>query len=282
MNTINKKQTEHTSTYKIQTFYKERSNISVQKRTDFLSNEAPLQIMLKKNSLDVKSYHFVVTMRTPGSDKEFVTGLLFNEGIIQSSEDIVQIDIKNKIVEVLLAEANPINLKTLERNVLSTSSCGVCSKTNLKDVNTDTIYLPYMSRLTLDSNLLFGIQNKITDQEGLFDLTGSMHSAVLLDKNLNVLKKYEDVGRHNALDKLIGYSVQENLMPLSQHVLVLSGRISFELVQKASKAGISIVIAKGAPTSLAIDEAYAQSICLIGFMKNNSYNVYCGFDRIKT
>lgn len=268
-------------TYKIKTFSKDTpSTHSYSEKLDFISEEVPLQISLRKNANSSKSQNFVLSMRTPGNDEEFVYGFLFTEGIIKEAKEIVQITHFENKVDVLLSDDNYYTLNSVTRNFFTSSSCGVCSKTQLSDLETETNYLPYSSKIKVDAKNLFGIQQKIFDEKGIFEKTGGIHSAVLLDSSLQFIGRMEDVGRHNALDKLIGKALMENRFPLSDNILLLSGRISFELVQKAAKAGIPIIIAKGAPTSLAIEEAYAQSLSLVGFCKNKTFNVYCGFDRI--
>ncbi len=267
--------------YKIKAYklIQDESTFSTEKE-DFISEESALQISLKKGLNSSLSQNFVISMRTPGNDIEFTYGFLFTEGIIQSKDDIEEINTEENKIIVSLSQGNSYQLNSIDRNFFTSSSCGVCSKTNLSDIDLETNYLPYHSTLKIESKKLFGIQEKIFDKEGLFELTGGIHSAVLLDMDLNILERMEDVGRHNALDKLIGLFLMKDNFPLSNHIVLLSGRVSFELVQKTSKAGIPIIIAKGAPTSLAIDEAYAQNISLIGFCKDRSYNLYCGFDRI--
>ena len=268
-------------TFTIKTFSKEDDNIfTITEKQDFISEELPLQISLKKNASATKSQNFVISMRTPGNDIEFVYGFLFTEGIIQDANEIVHIEQFENKIEVLLSENNYYTLDSVQRNFFTSSSCGVCSKTQLSDIESETNYLPFASKLRVDAKNLFGIQEKIFEGTGMFEKTGGIHSAVLLNSELQFVERMEDVGRHNALDKLIGSALLNNNFPLSEHIVLLSGRISFELVQKTSKAGIPLIIAKGAPTSLAIEEAYAQSISLVGFCKNNTYNVYCDFDRI--
>lgn len=268
--------------FKVKTYVKSEAEntFEVNEKEDFISQESPLQISLRKSQQSELSENVVITMRTPGQDTALALGFLLSEGIISSYNEIVSIKVNENKIDILLAEASSYDLKSVERNFFASSSCGVCSKTNLGDIQKDSHYLPFSSNLRVQAPKLFGIQKKIMEQEGMFSKTGSMHSAALLDSELNFIGKWEDVGRHNALDKLIGHSLMNDSFPLSENVLLLSGRISFELVQKASMAGIPFIIAKGAPSSLAIEEAYAQSMCLVGFAKNRSFNVYCGFERI--
>ena len=247
---------------------------------DYISEELPLQIALSKQGSATKARNHVITMRTPGQDLELAYGFLLSEGIINSRSEILEVDCQPDKLIILLAEATTYDLSTAQRNIFTSSSCGVCSKTSLGDVYKESHYLPYSSTLKIKARELYGIQNLFRKEEGIFDKTGSLHSAILLNSELSYIGKWEDVGRHNAMDKLIGSSVLTNNFPLTNHVALLSGRISFELVQKAAMAGIPMIIAKGAPTSLAIEEAYAQSICLVGFSKDRSFNVYSGFERI--
>ena len=248
--------------------------------TDYISEELPLQIALSKQGTGTKAKNHVITMRTPGQDLELAYGFLLTEGIINSKSEILKVETHSDRLIILLAEATTYDLTVAQRNVFTSSSCGVCSKTSLGDVYKESHYLPYSSTLKINAQKLYGIQNISRKEEGIFDKTGSLHSAVLLNKDLKYLGKWEDVGRHNAMDKLVGSSMITGNFPLTDQVALLSGRISFELVQKAAMAGIPMIIAKGAPTSLAIEEAYAQSICLVGFSKDKSFNVYSGFERI--
>lgn len=268
--------------YQIKSFKKDKTNecITSKVKDDFISDEVPLQIALKKSSEGQLTQNLVITMRTPGSDIELCIGFLFTEGIIKSYDEIISVKQQDNKLEVLLAEANSYTLHSVERNFFTSSSCGICSKSSLKDIEKETSYLPFTSTLKLNAKDIFGIQNRLHKNKGIFESTGSLHASVLLDNNLNIVNKWEDIGRHNSLDKLIGHSAIKGDLPLTNSVLLLSGRISFELVQKAAMAGVGIIIAKGAPSSLAIEEAYAQSMSLIGFTKDLSYNVYCGFERI--
>ncbi len=269
-------------TFEIKTYKKkDKNHFSSTSIIDFVSEEKALQIVLRKNENSLKSQNFVVSMRTPGNDEAFVFGFLFTEGIIKDKNEVLEIKNKDNRIEVLLSQENDYTLNSVTRNFFTSSSCGVCSKKNLTDLESETNYLPYSSTLKIEAKKIFGIQEIIFQEKGIFEKTGGMHSAVLLNDSLEFIERMEDVGRHNALDKLIGSAFMKDHFPLTNSIALLSGRISFELVQKSAKAGIPIIIAKGAPTSLAIEEAYAQSICLIGFCKDKSYNVYCGSNRIK-
>lgn len=248
--------------------------------------EEPLQINLlwfNTHKSDYQHDELAVIMRTPGNDIELIIGFLFSEGVIKSHADILSIAIPsdsktNNIVEVELAKNIVLDWTTLARSFTSQSSCGVCGKTSIKSLalksqkimNTDTHWLGVSS--------IPQYCQALTKQQHLFSSTGGVHGAGLIN-NKQWLAVHEDIGRHNAVDKIIGDVVHNNYA-LTQAVLLLTGRISFELMQKAVMAGIPVVIAVGAPSSLAIAVAQQFDITLIGFTKNKQFNVYHGDYRI--
>ena len=250
---------------------------------DMLAVEEPLEIRMvsgPQGSRQVKTVS--ITMRTPGNDDELATGFLFTEGIISKSEEIQSIRSKeNNVIYIELVENATPSLKTLDRHFYTTSSCGVCGKTSLDAVKMKSIYTPGESKLVVPSSFLNTLQQKLQGHQKVFDITGGLHASALFDGNGELIIVREDVGRHNALDKVIGASLLNNKLPLDNHVLLLSGRISFELVQKAFMAGIPIVAAIGAPSTLAVTMAEECGMTLVGFLRDNRFTVYAGKQRIE-
>lgn len=251
-------------------------------REDALAVEEPMQIRLGAENL-------TVTMRTPGSDIDLVHGFLLAEGIIAGREDIREVrycpgadatgENSYNVLEVLLAEpAAPQDWR--RRNFLASSACGVCGTTSIDEVTRTSAHDPGSDPVTVDHTVLLGLPEKLREQQRIFAATGGVHAAGLFTADGRALAVREDVGRHNAVDKVIGWAVQEDLLPLTGTVLMLSGRASFELVQKASMAGIAVIAAVSAPSSLAVDLAEQSGITLVGFMRGASLNVYTRPDRI--
>jgi len=248
---------------------------------DVLAVEEPLEIRLAGPS----SRPVSITMRTPGNDAELAAGFLFTEGIISGNEDIVSITpspIGDNTITVELNPAKVPDLKGLERNFYTTSSCGVCGKASIDAVRIASKYQVRENRFTISPSLLQSLPDKLRSSQKVFDATGALHASGLFDLAGNLLLLREDVGRHNALDKVIGARVLENKIPLRDTILLLSGRISFELVQKASIAGIPIVAAIGAPSTLAVEVAKESGITLVGFLRESRYTIYAGEERIKS
>ena len=250
---------------------------------DMLAVEEPLEIRIvsgPQGSRQVKTVS--ITMRTPGNDDELAAGFLFTEGIITKSEEIQSIGSKeNNVISIELDENAAPSLKTLDRHFYTTSSCGVCGKTSLDAVKMKSIYTPGESKLVVPSSFLNTLQQKLQGHQKVFDITGGLHASALFDRNGELIMVREDVGRHNALDKVIGAALLSNKLPLDNHLLLLSGRISFELVQKAFMAGIPIVAAIGAPSTLAVTMAEECGMTLVGFLRDNRFTVYAGKQRIE-
>ena len=223
-------------------------------------------------------------MRTPGHDMELAAGFLFTEGIIRNNREILCIEQedsdKNRIM-VALQPNIKINLKNTERNFYTTSSCGVCGKSSIDAIKTVSAYKNEPDNISLKAELFYTIHEILRNRQAIFDSTGGLHAAALFDLQGNFLMLREDVGRHNALDKLIGVSLLNEQLPLCNNILLLSGRASFELIQKASMAGIKVITAVGAPSSLAVELAKECGITLIGFLRNERFNIYSGEQRIK-
>jgi FdhD protein len=222
-----------------------------------------------------------VTMRTPGHDAELSIGFLFTENIITIDTQIDKIETKgdNKIC-VFITSKFTLHIKNTERNFYTTSSCGVCGKASIEAIKTIPTNHFYPQIFTASIATLLSIKNKLNEHQSAFVKTGGIHACALYNAQGEQLCIYEDVGRHNALDKLIGHQYFKKNMPMQKNILLLSGRASFELIQKSAMANISIVCAIGAPSSLAISLAQEMDITLIGFLKTDSCNIYSGAERI--
>ncbi len=252
--------------------------------TDDISVEEPLEIRVSYGAESKKeSKNISVTMRTPGNDAELAGGFLFTEGIISGREQIKSIYSpqaecsrnSENVVIVELAEGFVPELMKADRNFYTTSSCGVCGKGSIESIRTvSTFHNHRKNNKEVSLETLYQLSEKLQSFQNNFSATGGIHASGIFDLEGNLLALREDVGRHNALDKLIGYALSAGLLPLDDKILVLSGRASFELIQKAAMAGISIVAAIGAPSSLAIDLAKEFDITLLGFLRDNRFNIY--------
>jgi FdhD protein len=264
---------------------------------DVLAVEEPLEIRI--GFPDGAHRAISITMRTPGDDAELAAGFLFTEGIVRSPDNIRQIrhcglKIGSKRADVLdrasalnsntirvdLNEGVDIDFKRLERHFYTTSSCGVCGKSSIDALKTGAKKLTDRDHPTIAADVIHTLPEQLRASQDVFDQTGGLHASALfsVDGELEIVR--EDVGRHNALDKVIGANFLAGELPLSDKVLLLSGRVSFELVQKALMAGIPIVVAVGAPSSLAVELASDFGMTLVGFVRGNGFNVYSGPERI--
>ena len=264
---------------------KKISNASVSEEDDLIAVEEPLEIQIAYQSDGKRVKKSIsVTMRTPGNDEELATGFLFTEGILHDRSQIYKVgtDIfdENKVLVTLVENEIP-RLQTSERNFYTTSSCGVCGKSSIDAIKTVSTFANQPDDLLVPAGLFYNLQNALKKQQGVFQNTGGLHASGLFNLDGNIILLREDVGRHNALDKAIGASFLQDRLPLNRTILLLSGRASFELIQKASMAGIKIVAAIGAPSSLALQLAEEFGITLIGFLGNERFNIYSGSDRIK-
>jgi FdhD protein len=274
---------------KEQTIIKVIANKDVQ-RIDWLAIEEPLEIRLTFGPLAKRrTESLAITMRTPRDDFELVKGFLFSEGVISSLSDINHIQFKanllaeaasENVVQVDLSTSLNVDWEQFGRHFYTSSSCGVCGKASIEMVSKTTCYYINPTSPKIRREVLYILPEKLRNKQSVFDQTGGLHAAALFDKSGELLMLREDVGRHNALDKLIGAAMEYFDFPLKDKTLLLSGRISFELVQKAAMAGIPIIAAVGAPSSLAVDLAEEHSISLIGFLKEDRFNIYCGAQRI--
>lgn len=247
---------------------------------DMLATEEPLEIRLVYGPAKTKR-NLAVTMRTPGNDAELATGFLYTEGIIKSLRDVATIHQPNEnVVEVTLT-VTP-DLKNTDRNFYTTSSCGVCGKASIDAIRTECTIYDKAKPFTVRPELIYKLPQLLRDSQSMFRDTGGIHAAALFDKDGGLLMLREDVGRHNAMDKLVGAALAKGIIPMQEHILLLSGRASFELAQKATMAGLKVIVSVGAPSSLAVATADEFGITLIGFVKHDRMNVYCGADRIVT
>jgi len=259
-------------------------------QTDMLAAEEPLEIRLEYGeSLNRQIQNVSVTMRTPGNDAELATGFLFTEGIIKNSSDIAEAshcfiacaENKENVIQVSLKPGVVPNLRNSERNFYTTSSCGVCGKGSINAIRTVNEHSAAVDNInSIDAQTLISLPQILENSQEVFADTGGLHASALFTTEGELLIVREDVGRHNALDKLIGAALNNNQLPLNQQVLLLSGRASFELVQKAVMAGINIIAAVGAPSTLAVQLAEEFNVTLVGFLRNQRFNIYTAAHRI--
>lgn len=263
-------------------------NGQVQSRLDRLATEEPLEIRLIVAGM---RRTIAITMRTPGNDFELVAGFLYTEGVIKSRQDIYRmthctdpgVDIENhgNIVNVELAGNVCPDLASLERHFYTTSACGVCGKTSL-----EALRLQHSPKIAegpaVSTEIFYSLPEKLRNAQRIFATTGGLHAAALFDTEGKLLALREDVGRHNALDKLIGWALLGNYLPLANNIVMVSGRTSFEILQKCLIASVPIVCAVSAPSSLAVALAQEFDITLIGFLRGERFNVYSGLQRILT
>ena len=253
----------------------------VKRRGDTLATEEPLEIRLLAGG---QRQNVAVTMRTPGADFELAAGFLYSEGIVKSRGDIVRMSYcteaeqRYNTVNVALRGAMP-DVGRLERHFTTTSACGVCGKASLESLELQACPLPDPT-FSVTPDIITSLPDKLRQAQGLFDKTGGLHAAALFTKSGELLALREDVGRHNALDKLVGWALLENLLPLHEHLVLLSGRASFELLQKSLMAGAPLVCAVSAPSSLAVSVAQRFNLTLLGFLRGARFNVYSGEERI--
>ena len=250
----------------------------VRKGIDTICVEEALSISVSNGS--EINFSLGVTMRTPGDDIHLVTGLLFSEGIINSYEQIIDFNFKNSDVTVFVSDLDEKTISDYTRKNTSTASCGVCGKESIS--NLLHIHGPEISKdFSIESSIVSSSTDKLRNQQKLFQDTGGTHACGLFDKNGNLLFIGEDIGRHNAMDKLVGNVLSNSVDIFLQTFIIFSGRLSFELVHKARRAGISILVSIGAPSSLAIDIAVEHGLTIVGFAKNKNMTVYTGRARIK-
>jgi FdhD protein len=253
-------------------------------REDLVAIEEPLEIRVGGTS-------FSVTMRTPGDDFDLVAGFLVSEGVIARDEDLTEMRVVTgiarsgdptfNIVDATVPGGGLAVAAARARNVYTTSSCGVCGLASIDAVTTASAWPILPVGFAVDDAVLATLPDRLREQQRLFDSTGGVHAAGLFDGDGNLLVLREDVGRHNAVDKVVGWALREGRLPLSRTILQVSGRASFELVQKARMAGIPVLAAVSAPSSLAAELAEEAGITLVGFSRGTSFNVYAGAARVR-
>ena len=255
-------------------------------RPDSLATEEPMEIRLVSG--DARQT-LAVTMRTPGADFELAAGFLYGEGIVSSPEDVKKISYcvdpdldaeqQYNIVNVELRGDRDFDLRSLERHFYTTSACGVCGKASLEQLELRGCpVIP--SGPEVSAEVVYSLPEKLREAQGLFEATGGLHAAALFDAEGELVALREDVGRHNATDKLVGWALLEGRLPLSGQIVMVSGRSSFEILQKSLTAGVPIVCAVSAPSSLAVDVARQFGMTLVGFLRGTRFNVYSGYERI--
>jgi FdhD protein len=252
---------------------------------DVLAVEEPLEIQLDATTGDQSVRRTIsVTMRTPGHDAELAVGFLFTEGIVRERSQIEHVgpcDPSGNVIRVRLASDADVDLARLERHFYTTSSCGVCGKTSIDALQTTSRYPLPPCEPVIDAELIHRLPRALRDAQEVFDRTGGLHASALFDTGGRLRSLREDVGRHNALDKVIGAELLAGRLPAHDRLLVVSGRASFELVQKAVMAGIPILVAVGAPSSLAVQLATCTGMTLVGFARDGRFNVYAGNERVR-
>ncbi len=254
----------------------------VKETSDFLVVEEPLEITI--SALESKPIlhkkPISITMRTPAHDRELALGFLFGEGMITNKSQIKNIRQEENKIDIVLQKGVTIDIKKLDRHFYTTSSCGVCGKASIKSLELTKPVTDPKNELNIKASIILNLPDLLRKNQTLFIQTGGIHAAGLFSKDGHLLCLREDVGRHNAMDKLVGYYFLETTLPLDYSILVLSGRASFELLQKAIMAGIQIVVSIGAPSSLALALSQKYNITLIGFIKGKRFNIYHGKQRI--
>lgn len=254
---------------------------TVRRREDVLAAEEPLEVRIGDEP-------FSVTMRTPGADFDLVGGFLVSEGVIAAAEELISLrfcagedEDGKQTFNVVQAQLRPdVQLPDLHRHVYTTSSCGICGTASIDAVRKSSRFHPEQDPASFELDTLLGLPEQLRSGQRIFDKTGGVHAAGLYRATGELLCLREDVGRHNAVDKVVGWALREGLLPLRGTVLQVSGRASFELVQKAAMAGIPLLSAVSAPSSLAVQLAKETGVTLIGFNRGKSLNVYAGPERV--
>ncbi len=265
-------------------------NSKLEEIKDSVSVEEPLEMRLKyKKNGKWQVENISITMRTPGNDEDLIKGFLFNEKIIKNIKDIESIEHQGEvsgdynlqnIIEATLGKIDNIDIGKLKRNFVTNSSCGVCGKTSLDAIEVIKENKLNLSFPHIDEKIILQSPKLLMNEQSEFSKTGGIHASALIDLYGNVVAIREDVGRHNALDKLIGHSISKNILNPENQFIACSGRLNFELVQKGLMANIGVMAGVGAPTSLAIDLAKRFDMSLLGFVKETSFNIYSNKKRI--
>lgn len=250
---------------------------------DCVALEEPLEIRLDATDGTTRGTRSLsITMRTPGHDRELAAGFLFTEGLVRQAHDLTSItQDSDHVVTIHLADHARVAWPTIERHFYATSSCGVCGKASLDALNVPGLTRVMRDGFTMDVRTLPHLSGALRAQQTVFDRTGGLHAAALFNEQGDLVALREDVGRHNAVDKLLGAQFLQGCTPLSERLLFLSGRASFELVQKALAAGIPMIAAVGAPSSLAVELAQQFDLTLVGFVRDDRCNAYSGTWRLR-
>ena len=257
---------------------------------DYISVEEPLEMSLKfKKGDNWNKENISITMRTPGNDEDLISGFLYNEKIIENINEIEKVEKKGEIVgdynlqnkiEATINNINNLDIGKIKRNFITNSSCGVCGKTSLDSIEVIKTKKIDLSCPKIDYNIILKSPEFLRSNQSEFSKTGGIHASALIDSKGEVIAIREDVGRHNALDKLIGHALKNKIIKPENQFIACSGRLNFELVQKALMSDIGLMAGGGAPTSLAIDLAKRFDMTLVGFVKSDSFNIYCNKNRI--
>jgi FdhD protein len=256
------------------------------RRVDTLAGEEPLEIRV--GHAGQPRPPLAVTMRTPGDDLDLAVGFLFTEGMTTSTDDVLTAqlcagaDTPNtyNVVDVTLAQHVALPDRSVARNFYTTSSCGLCGKASIEAVRTTSRFDVSADRCVVSPAVLTSLPDRLRAAQKAFELTGGLHAAGLFTAGGDLVCVREDVGRHNAVDKVVGWAVRAGAVPLAGHVLMVSGRASFELVQKAAMAGVPVLAAVSAPSTLAVDLAADRGLTLVGFLRGATMNVYAGVERL--
>ena len=265
-------------------------NNNTEEIKDSVSIEEPLEMILKfKKSGNWQTENISITMRTPGNDEDLIAGFLYNEKIVDNIQQIKKIEKKGEIVgdynlqnkiEATINDIKNIDIGKLKRNFLTNSSCGVCGKTSLDSLEIIKSNKLDLSFPKINKKVILNSPKLLINEQSEFSKTGGIHASALIDKNGKVIATREDVGRHNALDKLIGHVQKNKLIDNHSQFIACSGRLNFELIQKGLMSNIGIMAGVGAPTSLAVDLAKRFGMTLLGFVKKESFNIYTNKERI--
>ena len=256
-------------------------------RFDRLATEEPLEIRVRAGG---ETKTVAITMRTPGNDFELAAGFLFAEGLLASYESLlgisfcvdrdVDVEQRYNIVNVDLAAKTLPNIDALERHFLTTSACGVCGRAGIESLEARGV-ASIVSDLAVEPRTIIALPDRLREAQGVFEKTGGLHAAGLFTETGDLVAIREDVGRHNALDKLVGWALLDKRLPLDRNVLLVSGRTSYEIVQKTIVARIPVLAAVSAPSSLAVDLARAFGLTLAGFVRGERFNIYAAEERIR-
>jgi FdhD protein len=251
-------------------------------RPDRLATEEPMEIRAGERGEEPVSV--AVTMRTPGSDFELAVGFLYTEGLIEGRADVVAVNYcelpadEQRFNVVTVRLSRPFDRSALQRNFYATSSCGICGKASLEHV--EVTCGPIAPGPVVESGVLLGLPGALREGQRIFEQTGGLHASGLFDVTGELLALREDVGRHNAVDKVVGHALLADDLPLSHRILLVSGRVSFEIVQKAAVAGIPILCGVSAPSSLAVQAGEELGVTVVGFLRERSFNIYSHPERV--